>query len=179
MTTNDKEGLSRQLAITIAATATELERTALEKWANDLLRIRDCDIDTLEKAKQAIELTLDAEVVWPAVTILGSEIKRVGWDERSLPARLGLSGVALAATVFSGKAAGIAALGTAVGVPLWVVFGAGGTFIGVLIDEISKAAQSDVAEPPVEKEVFGEVVKDEPSPQSLVRPGASITVARE
>lgn len=161
MDTNNQEDLPRQLAITIAAKASEVERTALEKWGNDLLRIRDSDIDTLEKATQAISLTLDAEVIWPVVTMLGSEIKRVGWDERSLPARLGLSGVALAAAVFSGKGAGIAALGTAVGVPLWVVFGAGGTFIGVLIDEISKVAHPDVAEPPVEKEVFGEVVKEE------------------
>lgn len=161
MDTNDPESLPHQLAITIAAKASEVERAALEKWANDLLRIRDSDSDTLEKAKQAISLTLDAEVIWPVVSMLGSEIKRLGWDERSLPARLGLSGVALAATVFSGKAAGIAALGTAVGVPLWVVFGAGGTFIGVLIDEISKVAPPDITEPSVEKEVFGEVVKEE------------------
>jgi hypothetical protein len=37
-----------------------------------------------------------------------------------------------------GQGAGVAALGTAVGVPLWVVFGAGATFLGVLYEEITR-----------------------------------------
>ena len=55
-----------------------------------------------------------------------------------LPARLGISAAALGLLFFSGQAAGIAAMGGAIGVPLWIVFGAGGTFAGVLIDEIKK-----------------------------------------
>lgn len=40
--------------------------------------------------------------------------------------------------MFSGQGAGIAALGGAIGVPLWVVFGAGGAFVGVFIDEAKR-----------------------------------------
>jgi hypothetical protein len=43
------------------------------------------------------------------------------------------TGVAL----FGGQGAGVAALGTAVGVPLWVIFGAGGAFMGVLYEELT------------------------------------------
>jgi hypothetical protein len=72
---------------------------------------------------------------------LGVEIKRVGWDQRGLPERITLSAAAVAALIFSGQGAGIAALGGAIGVPLWVVFGAGGAFIGVLIEGAQRRAK--------------------------------------
>jgi hypothetical protein len=73
---------------------------------------------------------------------LGVEIKRVGWDERGLPERIALSAAATAAAlIFSGQGAGIAALGGAIGVPLWVVFGAGGAFIGVLSEGAQRRAK--------------------------------------
>ena len=72
------------------------------------------------------------------MTFLGSEIKRVSWDQRGLAERMALSAAAVAALIFSGQGAGIAALGGAIGVPLWVVFGAGGAFAGVIIDEAKR-----------------------------------------
>ena len=51
--------------------------------------------------------------------------------------KLGLGGAAVGLAVFGGQGAGIAALGTAIGVPLWVVFGAGAAFLGVLYEEIA------------------------------------------
>jgi hypothetical protein len=77
-------------------------------------------------------------VVLPAVKIIARETKRLGWDDRSLPGRLGIGGAAVGLALFGGQGAGVAALGTAVGVPLWVVFGAGATFLGVLYEEITR-----------------------------------------
>jgi hypothetical protein len=48
----------------------------------------------------------------------------------------------------SGQGAGIAALGGAIGLPLWVVFGAGGAFLGVLIEEIRKSRRSSSEKTP-------------------------------
>jgi len=72
-----------------------------------------------------------------------------------------LSAAAIAAVAFSGKGAGIAALGGAIGVPLWVVLGAGGAFAGVLIEEIQRSLPSDSDDKHrVEREIDGEVVTD-------------------
>jgi hypothetical protein len=48
-----------------------------------------------------------------------------------------MGAAATGAALFGGKAAGLAALGTAIAVPLWVVFGAGGAFMGVLYEELT------------------------------------------
>lgn len=124
-----------QLAIAYLDQASGEERATLLFWATQLIALRDSNLPALEKAKRAIGLTIESGAIRPFVVFLGGEIKRVGWDERGLPERLALSAAAVAALMFSGQGAGIAALGGAIGVPLWVVFGAGGAFAGVLIDE--------------------------------------------
>lgn len=112
------------------------ENKSMLAWANGLLDIRNSNLPTVQKSKAAIRLTAQQRVVWPVIRLLAAEVKRIGWDERSAKARLGLAGAAIGATFFGGQSAGIAALGTAIGVPLWVVLGAGATFAGVLIEEL-------------------------------------------
>jgi hypothetical protein len=56
-----------------------------------------------------------------------------------------MSGAVAGVALFGGKAAGIAALGTAIAVPLWIVLGAGGAFAGVLI-EIIEGRDRDTAQ---------------------------------
>lgn len=127
-----------QLATAYLDQASSEERAALLFWATQLINIRGANLPAFEKAKKAIRLTIESGAILPFVTFLGAEIKRVGWDERGLAERLALSAAAAAALVFSGQGAGIAALGGAIGVPLWVVFGAGGAFAGVIIDEAKR-----------------------------------------
>ena len=114
------------------------EQKALLAWARGLQEIKNSNLESLEKAKKAIMLTVNSGTIQPFLGYLGAEIKRVGWDERGLPERMALSAAAVGALLFSGQGAGIAALGGAIGVPLWVVFGAGGAFIGVLINEVQR-----------------------------------------
>lgn len=64
-------------------------------------------------------------------------LKSVAWEDRGLVARAGIVSAVVAAVLFGGQGAGIAALGTAIGVPLWVVFGAGGAFIAALYKELT------------------------------------------
>ena len=127
----------RQLAVRIAEVATDAERLALRDWAIALLEIKASQVPAARKAQQAIALTHRSKVVWPVVKMLGRDIKRLGWEERSLAGRLGMGGAAVGLAAFGGHGAGIAALGTAIGVPLWVVVGSGAAFAGVLIEELT------------------------------------------
>lgn len=127
-----------QIATAYIEQASEAERAALYSWASQLLVLRSQDLSAIDKATRAVRLTIESGTILPFVKFLGAEIKRVGWDERELPGRLALTSAAAAALVFGGQGAGIAALGGAIGVPLWVVFGAGGAFAGVIVNETKR-----------------------------------------
>ena len=127
----------RQIAVKIVSSANAAEKEALRSWIERLLALKASNLPTAQKAKRAITLTAESKVVVPSVKIIARETKRLAWDERGLKGRLGLGGAAIGAAMFGGQGAGIAALGTAIGVPLWVVFGAGAAFAGVLYEEIT------------------------------------------
>jgi hypothetical protein len=115
------------------------DRLALIDWAHQLLSIRNRQATPLRKARQALLVTLRREVILTMLSSTAGSLKGLAWSDRSWSARLGLGAAAVTGAVASSKGAGIAALGGAVGVPLWVVLGAGGSFAGMLIDELSRA----------------------------------------
>jgi hypothetical protein len=126
----------RGVAVRIADAASPGEREALLYWMIQLLQIRDSKASSIQKAKQAVLLTKRSEVTWPVVKMLAVELKRVGWDERTTKGRAGLLTASGALAVFGSQGAGIAALGTAIGVPLWIVLGAGAYFATGFIQEL-------------------------------------------
>ncbi|WP_207002610.1 hypothetical protein [Trinickia mobilis] len=142
MTTEDKpiaDTATRALIVKVVERANAEERLALAEWAKQLIAIRDGDLSPAEKMKHAIALTHRSKAILPFIAAIGFEIKRLGWDERSWAARIGLSAALATAAVVGGEGAGIAALGGAIGVPLWILFGAGGVAAGALIDEATKS----------------------------------------
>lgn len=134
----EKESEQREIAVRVALSASEQEREALLAWMMQLLQIRGSSLSALGKANQALRLTARSKVVWPVVKILAQEVKRLGWDERGTKSRFGIAGASVGLALFGSQGAGIAALGTAIGVPLWVVLGAGAYFAPVLIEELTK-----------------------------------------
>ena len=132
-----KQDKTREIgkAIVIATKPDELD--ALRAWAQAMLDIRSSGMPAISKAKAAIVASTDRKVLTPILQVAWQELKRVGWKERGLPARMAM-GAAVTALTLSGQGAGIAALGGAIGVPLFVVFGAGGALAGVIIDEVRK-----------------------------------------
>ncbi len=126
----------RQFATHIAATVSEAEGAALHAWAGQLLAIKQSHEPAMVKAKRAIDLSRRSEIILPVLKMLGQEVKRRAWDDRSTAGRLGIGGAAAGLALFGGQGAGIAAFGTAIGVPLWVVLGSGSAFAGVLMDEL-------------------------------------------
>lgn len=128
----------RAIAVSVVSHANNHERRELLVWANTLLEIKRSSLSPARKTKAAIQATANSRLIVSTVKIVAREIKRIGWINRGIKGRFGISGAVAAVVLFGGQSAGIAALGTAIGVPLWVVFGAGATFLGVMIEEITQ-----------------------------------------
>lgn len=135
------------------------QRQDLIRWSRELLEIRESGAAPLEKAQRALDATYDRKVVLAVLSSTGGALKQLAWDDRSWAARLGLGGAAFAVAAFGGQGAGIAAVGTAIAVPLWIVLGAGGSFAGMLIDELQRALAGHAAHPALPGEE-GELIQD-------------------
>ena len=120
----------------IAADVSPTEKVALKSWLGALLSLREEKLPWHKKAKRALSATRDSRVLGHLIKRIGTSVKRHGWDQRSSTQRLGIGVAAVSVTLFGGANAGIAALGGAVGVPLWIVFGAGSMFAKTLYDEL-------------------------------------------
>lgn len=122
----------------ILADITPEEGIALHLWANKLLMLRNHSKSRTKKVQDILPLTRDARILIPVIKKIAVELKKTGWDEKSWKSRLGM-GAVLSAMVIIGKAgAGIALLGGAIAVPLWIVFGTGDKFVAMLIAELKK-----------------------------------------
>lgn len=139
----------QSLAVRVADLASPEQNTALREWLKQLLELRDSNVSKLKKCQDALSITWKAKVILPVLQLIAKEVKKHGWDNRSKSQRFGMGGAAAAIALFGGKSAGIAALGTAVGVPLWVVVGAGSMFAHNLLHELTSKATAPATEPEV------------------------------
>lgn len=127
-------------------TATPSQNAALRAWISNLLIIRNSNANSLSKTKQALRLTANSKVIWPVIQLISKQVKKVGWDDRPTSQRFGIGGMAVGIALFGGQSAGIAALGAAIGVPLWVVLGAGSMFAQHLYSELVQTAGTSEAQ---------------------------------
>lgn len=140
------ESKQRAVALYVARESSAQEREALLFWLLHLVAIQQSDLAITRKAYLAIRFTLDKQLIWPMVKLAYSELKRVGWNERSTKSKAALSASAAAIALFGSQGAGIAALGGAIGVPLWIVFGAGTYFAVGMINELLPLIPKSVQE---------------------------------
>ena len=147
------EAKQREVARTLARGMSPGDRAALAVYVEVLYQIRASPSHPVAKAKQAWAATLSSAVVWPVVRTILTEIKRHAWDERGTKGRAGIASSVAALAVFGSQGAGIAALGGAIGVPLWLVFGAGGAFLAGLYEELHRKAPPSAPERPPSKVV--------------------------
>lgn len=141
--TKQNSSSEREVALMIVKNSTPEDRLVLSEWAEGLLALRELDTGKIEKAKKAISLTLQSKAAISAAKIITRKLKKIAWDDRSIAARFGLGGAAAGLAVFGSQGAGIVALGTGVGVPLWVVLGAGSSMAGVLLEELTRKTNAD------------------------------------
>ncbi len=115
----------------------ELTPRELSALSEDLLTTYHSNLNGIAKLKRCATLTAKA-------------VKELGWDNRGLSGRLGIATAIATAVIFGGQGAGIAALGTAIGVPLWVVFGAGAAFLGDIYERFTGKRRSETSSTVVE-----------------------------
>jgi hypothetical protein len=89
-----------------------------------------------KKAAAMLALTRDRKATWPLLKVLALALKQVVWDARSWTLRLGLGAIIATFVAIGNEGAGIVALGGGLGLPLWMLIGAGGVLIGLLADKI-------------------------------------------
>ena len=145
MNENSSPESQRQLVSRIVTDIDDSTRAVVLDWATKLLEIRNSNLPVIVKARRALSTSTRKEVfvsatelIYRKVKPLIRDVKRHGWDERGIAGRFTIGGIVLGATAFSGQGAGLAALGSAIGLPLWFVLGAGGAFLGTLVEELSR-----------------------------------------
>lgn len=132
----DSQTKELKLAKSVVASASPAQQEALLAWAIELSEIRNSPIAASRKARLAVKATAKRAVLAPIIKANLKRTKEVMWSERSWPARLGILGFTVGTLGFSGEAAGLAAFGRAIAVPIWLVLTAGGTLLGALIQEL-------------------------------------------
>jgi hypothetical protein len=148
----------REIARSVVALATPAQRLCLFTWAQEIIAIRESNLPAQAKLRRAIAASANVDLLVPVLQRMLAEMKSVGyrskrllWDDRGWAARLALIGITAGSLGFGSQAAGIAALGRAVAVPLWFLLGSGGAFLGVLVDVLTdyhSLTDSTVIEPP-------------------------------
>jgi hypothetical protein len=110
----------------------------IENWLTGLISIRNSEDSFKLKFQKTVQFTKKATPVKSVMKLFALTIKEYSWDKRGRAARFGGAGIVGSLLVFGPQGAGIAAFGTAIGIPLFIVFGAGGLFAGVVLDEIAR-----------------------------------------
>ena len=126
----------QSLARRIAQTMPPEEQQRFRTWVARLVEIRQSNVGSFSKAVQAVTATVSNGVAISIARQLAGELKRLGWTERGLKWRVAFLASVVSAVMTGGQGAGIAALGGAIGVPLWLVIGAGGAFLAMLYEEL-------------------------------------------
>lgn len=148
MTDENKRVELKQLAKVVVEQTLPSERAQLRDWVAKLIAIREAGGETFSMAKRAVTVTLSDGVAMSIVRALAMELKRLAWTERGLKWRVGFVTAVVGAVVTGGQGAGIAALGGAIGVPLWLVIGAGGSFLTMLWEELDGSSKPHARQPP-------------------------------
>lgn len=98
---------------TVLSEATNDERESLKEWAIELLEIKNSNLSNVEKGKQIVSLMKDSDAIKNILSLGMAELKKIGWDDRSVVERFTIGGL-VAGAALSGSA-GLAAFGGAIG----------------------------------------------------------------
>lgn len=130
--------LARKVVSETINQMTEAEREEVQRWVTrSLTVVENKDLTKTEKLAELRRIK-PTKAVLRILIALARVVKSKAWDNQSWARRLGLGGLAAGAVTFGTQGAGIAAFGTAVGVPLALLTGAGAALLGVVVDELKK-----------------------------------------
>jgi hypothetical protein len=111
------------------------EQRMLSEWAKDLDQAGISSLPWRKRVQKIWKISKQSGVSRETFSKMASEIKRVGWDERSPRMRVAMSVFLLAAAAVGGKAGGFAAMGHAIRVSLPFVFSGLSYIFAGLIEE--------------------------------------------
>lgn len=167
---NDTTGstLSKAERKAIAVARQKLDRVqklAVIRLFERLLEVREMDASAKDKLRKALPDGEDTKVALDALQSSASHIKDLAWDDRTWPARVGIGAATVVAASIAGQSAGLALAGTAIAIPLWVVFGEGNEFAAALIADLEASLDetADSDETPIleaEVEFIDEIEED-------------------
>jgi len=136
------EGTERRaIARAVIRELSPVQREVLADYVSALILLRAADRPTQTKVMDALDLTAEKRVLGVLTKGSGRLLSKYAWKDRSWPARVGLSAAAIATILTAGTSAAFAVVGTAVGVPMWIVFGSGDALAGTLLDEIAQSRE--------------------------------------
>ena len=131
---------AKQIAQSLVRAYPQNELSNLLNWSRAVLSIRQTDLPAHKKLLQIGRVTKEMSVTKPFLKHFASELKRIGWDDRTKTMRgvIGGAGVGLLASVAS-PMAGVAAFGGAIAVPV-ILLGAGaGAVLMAIVDDIDRS----------------------------------------
>ncbi|MDH3298358.1 MAG: hypothetical protein OEM96_08815 [Gemmatimonadota bacterium] len=147
----------------------ESQKHAVIRLFRRLLDVRELDASAADKLRKAIPDEQDAKSALDALQSSASQIKDLAWDDRTWPARVGIGAATVVAATVAGQGAGLALLGTAIAIPLWVVFGNGNEFAAALVADLEASLDpTEPGEPPILEAEFEVEIEGEASPESDV-----------
>jgi hypothetical protein len=121
----------------------ESQKVAVIRLFRRLLEVREMDAGAHEKLRKALPDEEDTKAALDALQSSASHIKDLAWDDRTWPARVGIGAATVVAASVAGQSAAIALLGTAIAIPLWVVFGAGEDFAKALVAALEDSQERE------------------------------------
>src|SRR4051812_42530746 len=92
--------VKKQLAVQVARDTAPADRETLRSYLKVLLDLREQPLPIVDKAKQAVSITLRAKVIWPVLKTIFKQVKRQGWDKRTASQRIGMVAAGSAIAVF-------------------------------------------------------------------------------
>jgi hypothetical protein len=126
----------RQLVVSVASEIGDDQLVPVRNWLRSMLEIAESKATSVNKLRAVYKATLESKILWPIIKMIAGKLKTIGWTNQSPRMKWIIAGAVSSAVLFPGASAGIAALGGAIGVPLWIVFGAGAGFAQALYNEI-------------------------------------------
>ena len=121
----------------------EEEKEELLIWAEKCQKIQKAKYPIKRKFKEIAKITAEHKAIQNVFNIIWRQTQKNLWTDRSFVARAAVLGGAVGVFLGGFGGAGIAALGSAIGVPFFLVTAAGGAFLGMLIQELKQEKEFD------------------------------------
>ncbi|MAO07486.1 MAG: hypothetical protein CL596_02105 [Alteromonas sp.] len=113
------------------------EKAKILAWAKEVRAIqKDPNLNFKEKFKALKEL--NNKEAFSATNKFVMMHSKKYWKHAPWTERMAIIGLAGGVVIFGGSGAGIAALGGAIGLPLFLLTGAGGALVGMIIERLDK-----------------------------------------